>query len=446
MNKRKKNNIIIGMLLGIVLLMAVGYAAFSSVLNIQGTGAITTSWNIKITNIETILPSEIGDSDIHNGYNISEPTYTPTSATFNAGFELPGSMIAYIVEITNYGSIIGQVTIGNLSCGDNPAISCQVMAMDKNPLKDMPNNYFDFDYGNQDYSDIEFSIRPSEKHYIMVAVGFADVTTMPDDLDASIQLDLTYEQYVNPNITGETVLVGNQQVDVMKNGDGLYADEYEAGRYVYKGADPNNYIKFNEELWRIVSKEADGTYKIILNELINSNYMWDRYSNNWSTPSYLNNYLNSDYYNEIGNSWKSYVVSYNWFIGVVESNNNDLINQIADENSIMWSGTVGLISVSDYLRSNTNTAQCGTFYLNNTNYNTCANTTWLIGSRTYWLISAVKNTTNYVWRVLQDGNISSNEVSYTPSPSYIRPSLYLSSEITLTGKGTLKNPYVIEPN
>ena len=42
MTKRKKNNIIIGSLLAVVLLMAVGYAAFSSVLNISGTGSISS--------------------------------------------------------------------------------------------------------------------------------------------------------------------------------------------------------------------------------------------------------------------------------------------------------------------------------------------------------------------------------------------------------------------
>ncbi len=37
MTQKKKNNIIIGSLCAVVLLMAVGYAAFSSILNIKGT-------------------------------------------------------------------------------------------------------------------------------------------------------------------------------------------------------------------------------------------------------------------------------------------------------------------------------------------------------------------------------------------------------------------------
>ena len=51
--------------------------------------------------------------------------------------------------------------------------------------------------------------------------------------------------------------------NVVSSGDGLYEDQYETGRYVYRGSEPNNYIMFNDELWRIIAKEADGTYKII---------------------------------------------------------------------------------------------------------------------------------------------------------------------------------------
>lgn len=51
MCKQNKRNIIIGSLCVIVLLMAVGYAAFQTVLNIQGTSNITSSWDINVTNI-----------------------------------------------------------------------------------------------------------------------------------------------------------------------------------------------------------------------------------------------------------------------------------------------------------------------------------------------------------------------------------------------------------
>ena len=44
---------------------------------------------------------------------------------------------------------------------------------------------------------------------------------------------------------------------------GLYKDIYEENRCVYRGSNPNNYIEFNDELWRIIAVEADNTLKII---------------------------------------------------------------------------------------------------------------------------------------------------------------------------------------
>ena len=52
MSRRTKNrNIIIIGLSSIVLLMAIGYAAFQTVLNIQGTSKISSNWDVQITGI-----------------------------------------------------------------------------------------------------------------------------------------------------------------------------------------------------------------------------------------------------------------------------------------------------------------------------------------------------------------------------------------------------------
>ncbi len=388
-NRTQRNYIIAGLCM-ILVIMGVGYAAFQSQLKISGTSSISGSFNIQITNIETILPSESGGSGIPDGYNISEPTYTPTSATFSAGFELPGSMIGYIVEVSNLGSIDGQVGIGNLSCGDNSAIMCQAMATDEEGT-----NGFNFDYGNQDYSDINFPLKVGEKHYIMVMVRYDDVTEQPTDLDASIKLDLTYEQYKDPNApipSGETTLIGGQEVDIVSGGYGLYADEYESGRYIYRGQNPNNYITFNGETWRIIAKEADGTYKIIRNDVLanraydnqdrteSSTYctstsgcgVYAAVSGEFSSPSgsqsgtvtedsSIKIYLNEDYYtNNINSTAKGQMISHSFNIGAVENLNqsgsqaDSIEKNIAGEKMYQWTGNVGLANVSDILRASTN--------------------------------------------------------------------------------------------
>lgn len=57
---------------------------------------------------------------------------------------------------------------------------------------------------------------------------------------------------------------------VVTSGDGLYADATEQGRYIYRGGNPHNYITFNNETWRIVSVEGDGTIKIIMDDVLAS--------------------------------------------------------------------------------------------------------------------------------------------------------------------------------
>ena len=80
----------------------------------------------------------------------------------------------------------------------------------------------------------------------------------------------------------------------------LYAGfEYEDGRYFYKGADPNNYITFNDEPagWRIMSLEPDGAIKIIRNSAFSylclgygsRDFILNTFNVNWTeAPSSLN--------------------------------------------------------------------------------------------------------------------------------------------------------------
>ena len=85
----------------------------------------------------------------------------------------------------------------------------------------------------------------------------------------------------------------------------LEKDPYEC-RYFFTGANPNNYITFNNETagWRIISIECDGSIKIIRNNNIVEK-IWDSSdSNNWARPADLNTYLNNDYYNSLNEDAK----------------------------------------------------------------------------------------------------------------------------------------------
>ena len=225
---------------------------------------------------------------------------------------------------------------------------------------------------------------------------------------------------------------------------GLEKDPYEC-RYFFTGKNPNNYITFNDEPagWRIISVECDGTIKIMRNDSI-GNIAWDTSnSNNWARPSSLNTYLNSTYYNGLNVTAKSQIVAKDWSIGVVTHDNNHLATQINNENRTKWNGKVALVTMSEYIRSNSNKSSCGTFSLYNDNYSTCENTTWMFYSGNWWwTLSPSSGNSNYVFIVYGNG-IVSDEGAYIASYA-VRPALYLSSEISLTGSGTQSDPYQIK--
>ena len=245
------------------------------------------------------------------------------------------------------------------------------------------------------------------------------------------------------NIMEKPITTEELKEKVVTTGDGLYADTYEPGRYIYKGANPNNYITFSGETWRIISVENDNTIKIMRSERI-GNRAWDSSnSNNWARPATLNTYLNEEYLPTLSDSDK--VVSHNFSIGAVTYYNNDLADQINDENGTTWNGEVGLITLSEYLRANTNTAQCETFSLNNSNSETCLTTNWMYNSVPsggfMWIISPYASNSRRVFLVLSIGNVGTD---YVYNGGYdVVPAVYLSSDITLSGTGTSGDPYVI---
>ena len=84
--------------------------------------------------------------------------------------------------------------------------------------------------------------------------------------DVQGAIDELYNTCFPPKTGGDAIL---DDVDIVNSGDGLYADEYEEGKYTYKGANPNNYVTFNNEEagWRIISINSDWMY-------YSSDYWW----------------------------------------------------------------------------------------------------------------------------------------------------------------------------
>ena len=257
--------------------------------------------------------------------------------------------------------------------------------------------------------------------------------------DVQGAIDELYTECTKEPTTGEIII----------ENAGLEKDPYEC-RYFFTGADPNNYITFNNEQagWRILSVECDGTIKIIKTKYINE-HLWDSESNNWSKPASLNTYLNGTYYNDLTTTAQNQIITKNWKIGAIKAENNDLEDQINDENKTKWTGKVGLVTVSEYIRSNSNKSNCRTLSLNNSNYISCRNTNWIFEPELetsnylyWWTINSYSNSDVFV--ISNTGTIAYD----SPLRKYYgvtRPTLYLSSNVKIIGgDGSKSNPYTIQ--
>ena len=94
----KRRKIIIFSLIGILLLMAVGYSAFQTKLNITSTSNITSVWDVEITSVQTKEINGLAE-------NVYDPTYTKLEANMEANFYEPGDYITYIVTVSNLGTL-----------------------------------------------------------------------------------------------------------------------------------------------------------------------------------------------------------------------------------------------------------------------------------------------------------------------------------------------------
>ena len=271
--------------------------------------------------------------------------------------------------------------------------------------------------------------------------------------------------------------------NVVTAGDGLYVDTTEAGRYIYRGANPNNYITLGTDTYRIISVESDNTLKVIKNGSIGekvfdtSKARYSTTSTDYCTSPYgckvwgsktttldtngnnvtqmprqvggtlynlpdaeatLNTYLNNDWYNSLSSNVQNIIVSHMFNVGVTKFDETNLSNTISQEKAYKWKGKVGLMNLSDYVKASTNSACDSVYAYNSSCYN------WIYAgpvAKSYsWTIAPYSDSNaDYVFGVSSEGL----DYGSAYGGDGAAPVLYLSSDISLEGDGTSSNPYTI---
>ena len=272
------------------------------------------------------------------------------------------------------------------------------------------------------------------------------------------------------------------------------------GNYRYYGANPNNYVEFNNETWRIIGSfydVDDGTgkketrLKIIRDESIGQ-YSWDSSAssvnsgqgvNDWSKSDLMSE-LNTLYYNSqsgtcyngqnnasttcnftntgLNSDSKKMIDNAIYYLGsssgIYNSGSATVFNLYANEfyelerenmtydcsendggcpRATVWTGKISLMYPSDYMYA-TDLSLCTKMEFAY-NDNSCKLNNWLFTDDNYWTISS---TIKYPHLVIGFRDVLTDARAYYSMA--IKPVVYLKSDITITGgSGTSSDPYIL---
>ena len=332
-------------------------------------------------------------------------------------------------------------------------------------------------------------INQGEKHLYRLRTWIDDTkdlyTSTSNDGNHTLEMkDVIYKFKVNVYTVldnEETIITGADTLIKLtdnKDNSGLYTITHPADstlqigateditEYRYRGANPKNYVTFNNEVWRIIGvlPTDDGTgkienrIKIIKDQSIGNKY-WDTgNSNNWARPATLNTELNTTYLNSLDSTAQNMIGDAKYYLGgykdttitseVMYSYERKIKNTTSNEfyygtNPNNLVGKLGLMYASDYGYAASD--ECKQT-LNNYNNTTCKNNNWLFKSNNEWILPQNANDSGGVFYFYSGGGVSCN---YRAGgwQFAVRPGLYLKSSVQIIGgSGTSTDPYVIGIN
>lgn len=250
--------------------------------------------------------------------------------------------------------------------------------------------------------------------------------------------------------------------------------------YRYIGSSPNNYVKFNDDIWRIIGLFNDnGDMKVkLMSPKSIGNAAWNTADqNDWETAS-MRTLLNSGaYYNRTGTYAstgltalsKTQIADTTWYLGGIDSYQGKVLEDYYNfERGTMTCASMG---ICEGPRNTTITAQVGLFYPSDYIYtfakgidNTCTNTprqcatngnpsrSWMNGvflstdySRSVTPFSDEQNPEDCVFAVCEGGNIAPTYPLTVTNNGAALPVVYLRGDLwVIDGDGRKDTPYVLD--
>ena len=223
----------------------------------------------------------------------------------------------------------------------------------------------------------------------------------------------------------------------------------------YVGTDPDNYVWFNNELWRIVGLFGEQP-KLVRNNVYAESIAWDTNGGvNWGTSS-LQLELNGDFLSGMDQTSLNYIdQEYVWGYSNVDMNlNNEEMYELERNNLYTWTGAIGLLYASDHGYSldsdetiNIVGSPCGSVQ---GSWLALNNRQWLldIGDQYVFSWPVGSNSVSMLRANCLDGfhySSSSDVIYYGMHNEYnlsARPALYFKSNVVvIDGLGTYDDPY-----
>ena len=296
------------------------------------------------------------------------------------------------------------------------------------------------------------------------------IENITSDVSCDIKSETIQKTYLNDYITG---LAGKTQ------GTGQVVNEK---GYRYEGKNPNNYVWFNNEYWRIIGVFDSGSHgqsnkslvKIIRADVLDGLAWHKSNTNDWTAAS-LNSLLNGAYYNAqdgtssgycygysttatancdytkkgIQSGYRGMIVEVTWYLGGYSSASATAESFYGYERgTTVYSGRpksttgyIGLIYPSDYGYSVLSSSCARTTNLGSYSSSSCAGQSWLYGKGYEWTLAPYSSSSYYVFFASYYGIASNSNANIGFGG---RPVLYLDASVyKIDGEGTLDKPYII---
>lgn len=244
-------------------------------------------------------------------------------------------------------------------------------------------------------------------------------------------VDYINNQGVNTVVDERANKIGTNRLINNNNGQLLYNSDTK--NYYYYGTNPDNYIMFSGDLWRVIGVFNVNNVKYL--KLIKNEPLKVETANNHKiAESNIFSYLNNEFYNNLSN--KDMINPMYWKNSEYSTYMTPL-NAFNEEKQVFSTlkNYVGLIDGSDFGYA------AGSTYLGNnlSSYASSINNNWLALTNNYFTMSYIGTKLN----IISNGNL----VSTDNKTAHIYPSVYIKKDIFIIGgAGKSDDPFILSFN